>query len=162
MLTGGLALLAVFSIIQKRNGEVIALAIGIALCLYFILRWRGKSNTVIIERKKIRNIQLKRIHSNPTFVVLFQDPQGKFKKRYLVMKAEDTQQMDHALRLLRSQNLLSGQSINQQSSYQPDFEKESKQIAQAHDRAYSTPKKEEKTNAKINYKRNKDGYLKDY
>src|SRR5690606_5948889 len=51
--------------------------------LYFSIKWRNKSNQKIIERSTIRNIQLKKIMLNPTFVILFKTEKGKMKERLI-------------------------------------------------------------------------------
>ena len=152
----------VYALIEGQRGAFLAFVFATVPCLFFILRLRGKSNTRVIERSQIRNIQLKKIRSNPTFVILFRDDKGKMKERHLPMKAEDLKEIDKALKLLRSQNLMSGDSINKQTAHELMQDQEIKSAAGSKSPEYRTPEKKAESKKQTTYKRDASGYLKDY
>lgn len=132
---------------------------GIAICM----KWRNRSNVKVIDRSQIRNIQLKKSFFNPVFIILFKNSKGKFKERALVMKSNNLQKIDLALRIFRSHNLMSEQSINQQKIVTPKMaEQNLKTIMKTKPETKKESKTEpEKTSAK-DYKRDPDGYVKEY
>lgn len=132
---------------------------GIAICM----KWRNRSNVKVIERSQIRNIQLKKSMFNPAFFILFKDSKGKFKERLLVMKSNNLQKIDAAIRILRSHNLMSDRSINQQVLVNTNTESQKNQTNLSEKKqAKNAQKSTDEKKITKDYNRDADGYVKNY
>lgn len=130
-------------------------------CLYVYFRWRSRSNIAVLERSGIRNIQLKKIMFTPTFVVLFKNKKGKFRERLIVMKSNESQHLSEALNILRTERLMSDKSINTSLNTESAKKVQSTQEP----KTKTTPENKSKPEEKVpstTFKRNSDGYMKDY
>jgi len=163
-----LCLLAAFYFIfTGRKEDSSALFIVATFGFLIAIIWKNKSNVRVIERSQIRNIQLKKVMFNPTFIILFTDKKKKLKQRMLVMKSTNPDEITRAVKIFMDEKLM-------RADLQKDFEKvisdvklkESKQnhIDQKKSTAnqYSgTHNKSEKSLTKSD-KRDSNGYVKNY
>lgn len=142
------------------NPEFSYVLIPLFLCsLYISIKWRNKSNQKIIERSTIRNIQLKKIMFNPTFVILFKTENGKMKERLIMMDTKYPDRIDAILKILTEENLM-----------RPDLQPDLQNIITEYKESGSKSKEYKKTageedeshTPKTEYKRDEGGYLKDY
>lgn len=128
-------------------------------------RWKNKSNQKIIERSQIKGIELKKVMFNPTFLVHFKNEKGYMKERMLMMKANDVRNIDIAIKILRKEKLMSRQSVNMQEIVSTkDLAGSEKQSLKKIMQSKSIPEFEPETTKKPDktYRRDTDGYMKDY
>jgi hypothetical protein len=148
--------------IGRQNDGYILLSAGV-FGIAISMKWRNRSNVKVIDRSQIRSIQLKKSMFNPTFFVLFKDSKGKFKERLLVMKSNNLQKIDAAIRILRSHNLMSEVSINQQAQANLNTEpKNLKTIISEKPNSKNAQQSQPAKKITKDYDRDADGYIKNY
>ena len=104
-----------FSFTHDQKGftfqSVLLVLFGIFL-VYSVLGSLNNSVTPIIERKKIKSIELKKALSGVTrsrFVVKFEDKNGKIKKRFIILPGSlqnGPRETQKAFEIMKSENLL--------------------------------------------------------
>ena len=96
---------------------------------------------------------------NPAFIILFKDSKGKLKERILVMRSNDSDKILKAMHLLSSEKLMLADSQQFKVSAK-NLIKETNEIIKTETSVQQQPNQQ--TTKETNYKRTKEGYLKDY
>lgn len=156
-----------YFILDGREVDSYALFIAAAFGFIISLKWKNRSNVRVIERSQIRNIRLKKVMFNYTFIVLFVNRKKKLKERMLVMKSNNPEEIARAVKIFTDEKLM-------RTELQKDFDKvisevnlqESKQnyIVQkglTSNHNSGAHNKSEKATPKIE-KRDSNGYVKNY
>ncbi|MBK7129997.1 MAG: hypothetical protein IPM74_17640 [Crocinitomicaceae bacterium] len=102
-----------------KTQDSVYLFVCAILSLYFLLRWRKRSNQNVIEREKVLAINMKKVMLNPAFVITFKDKKGKIKERVLMMEAKGFDQITNALQIFKQEKLFD----KIQTIYKPVAEK---------------------------------------
>lgn len=152
-----LTLAAAYFFLSANSTAASVCLLAAAGCFVSFLRWKGKSDTQLIDRKTIYNIQLVNYRKIPTFVIAFKDARDRYKTRDIKMKSDDAQALAKAFSLFVENGLIpaEGNSVVQKTVL-------SMKQAETGKTTESTPLKKQASSSKTGYKRDASGYLKDY
>ncbi|MBL7897801.1 MAG: hypothetical protein JNJ99_04640 [Crocinitomicaceae bacterium] len=153
------SVLGIFLLSLGKTNDAAFLLLCVPFNIYFFFKFRNRSNVNVIDRSRIMNIRLGKIMLNPAFIILFKDSKGKLKERILVMRSNDSDKILKAMHLLSSEKLMLADSQQFKVSAK-NLIKETNEIIKTETSVQQQPNQQ--TTKETNYKRTKEGYLKDY
>lgn len=125
------------------------------LSLYFLLRWRKRSNQNVIEREKVLAINMKKVMLNPAFVITFKDKKGRIKERVLMMDSKKFDQITNALQIFKQEKLFD----KIQTIYKPVAEESKNTISESKAKAEQIPASKETQKTKPENIKKEDPYM---
>ena len=111
----------------------------------------------IIERSKIQGIELKRYMFSPAFYIHFKNNKGQLVTRIVVMKSNNRQDIQTAIGMLTQHGLLKKSNVKIELNSNTTKTQTQQKTAEV-----NIPDENNKTQPQETFKRNSDGYLKDY